>query len=175
MKTTTLGIFSDRIDAEAAINELRKSGISDSDISYVAINSEGDVVEQDSMGESVAKGAATGATTGAVLGGFAGLAAAAGVLPGLGALFVAGPIATALGFTSGVAATTAAGAITGAAAGGLIGALGAFGVSATDAEMYEERVRAGNILLIIHSNNLGIKDILAKYDADEIREYTSNA
>ncbi|MDB5266560.1 MAG: rane protein [Parcubacteria group bacterium] len=169
MEKTTVAVFKDRTDAEAAINELRTFGIADADISYV-YNSEGVVVTADG-GSHVGDAAASGATTGAVLGAIAGLVVANGILPGLGTLFVAGPLAAALGLT-GAAATTAAGAMTGLVAGGLVGALAGLGVSSEDAALYEERVKRGGILVTARSMNpSGVMDILKKYHAEEIREY----
>jgi hypothetical protein len=170
METTTVAIFKDRIDAEGAINELRAFGIADADISYV-YNSDGKTVTEDGGGSNVKEGAASGATTGAILGAIAGLVVANGVLPGLGTLFVAGPLAGALGLT-GAAATTAAGAMTGLVAGGLVGALGGLGVDAKDAAMYEERVKKGGILITARSMNpAGVKDVFMKFGAEEMREY----
>ncbi|MBX4199009.1 general stress protein [Candidatus Parcubacteria bacterium] len=169
MDTTTIGIFEKRADADAAISELRALGIADTDISYIYTAEEGgETVE---VGNQAGEGAASGATTGAVLGAIAGLAVANGLLPGFGSLFVAGPIAAALGLT-GVAATTAAGAMTGLAAGGLVGALAGLGVPDVEARVYEEKVRRGGILLTAKSlNPAAVKDVFKKYGAAEIREY----
>jgi len=109
--------------------------------------------------------------TGAILGGLAGLAVANGILPGLGTLFVAGPLATALGFT-GAAATTAAGALTGAAAGGLVGALAGLGVSDDEAKVYEKRIKSGAVLVATKTANPTlVKDIFSKHGVEEINEY----
>lgn len=122
-------------------------------------------------GEKVGNGAATGATAGAVLGTIAGLVVANGLLPGLGTLFVAGPLAAALGFT-GVAATTVAGAATGAVAGGLIGALSNLGISTEDAEIYEKRISKGGVLVISKANNVNAIDVFKNHNATEIRQHT---
>ena len=173
MEATTIGVFNNRIDAEGAITELKALGVLDTDLSYVWASSEGKTEVVDGAGTNVAEGAGAGATTGAVVGALAGLAVANGILPGLGSLFVAGPLAAALGLT-GAAATTAAGAMTGAAAGGLVGALGGLGVSDTDAEIYEERVRSGGILVTARSSqSTGVRNVFTKYNAEEIREYKS--
>lgn len=170
METTTVGLFKDREHAEMAINELRDFGIADADISYV-YTSEGHIVEETGDHASVTGGAASGATTGALLGAIAGLVVANGVLPGLGTLFIAGPLAGALGLT-GAVATTAAGAMTGLVAGGLVGALGNLGVDAAEASVYEERVKRGDILITARSMNpAGVRDVFVKHNADEIREY----
>lgn len=172
MDTTTIGIFETRDTAESAIAELKSLGIADADISYVySVTEESTSVDG---GNKAGEGAASGATTGAVLGAIAGLAVANGVLPGFGTLFVAGPLATALGLT-GVAATTAAGAMTGLAAGGIIGALSGLGVKDEEARIYEERVKRGGILVTAKSlNPKAVKEIFEKYDATEVREYAKS-
>lgn len=170
MDTTTVGIFGSKDHAQMAIAELRSLGIADTDISYV-YSSEEEVTTEGGE-RKVGEGAASGAGTGAVLGGLAGLAVAAGILPGLGALFVAGPLAAALGLT-GAAATTAAGALTGAAAGGLVGALVGLGVKEDEAKIYEERVRLGGVLLTArHPSDGRVKEIFDKHGAEEVREYS---
>jgi hypothetical protein len=170
MERTIVGIFSSRDHAEMAINDLRTLGIADADISYV-YSSDGQTVTEDGGGTHAGAGAASGATTGAVLGAIAGLAVANGILPGLGSLFVAGPLAAALGLT-GAAATTAAGAITGAAAGGLVGGLVGLGVKEDEAKVYEEKVRLGGILVTARTNDpIGAREIFSRHGADEINEY----
>lgn len=172
MEKTIVGVFNDKEEAELAINDLRALGIGDSDISYV-YSSEGTTVTEDAGGHKVGEGAAAGAATGAVIGGIAGLVVAAGVLPGLGALFVAGPLATALGLSGG-AATTAAGAMTGAAAGGLVGALAGLGINEEEAKIYEERVKLGGILLTVKTSEPDkARGIFSAHNADEIREYSA--
>ena len=168
---TTIGVFENRRDAEGAISELRGLGLTDGDISYLYSTPEVVEVTKTEHRSGMGGGAASGAATGAVLGAIAGIVVAAGVLPGIGALFVAGPLAAALGLT-GAAATTAAGAMTGLAAGGIIGALANLGVSREDARMYEERVKHGGILVSATSSLEGaVKDVFKKYGASDIHEY----
>lgn len=169
MNNLTIGAFPTRQDAEAAIAGLTEIGVDGDNISYVYID-QAEGTTTSSPGKGAAKGAAGGATTGAVIGAIAGLAVANGILPGLGSLFVAGPLAAALGLT-GAAATTAAGAMTGAAAGGLIGALGGLGVSSEDAKMYENRVRKGDVIVTAISSNPVVKNVFDENHAEEIREY----
>lgn len=170
MERTIIGVFNSRDNAEAAINDLRTLGIADADISYI-YSSDGQTVTEDGGGTHAGTGAASGATTGAILGAIAGLAVANGILPGLGSLFVAGPLAGALGLT-GAAATTAAGAMTGAAAGGLVGALAGLGVKEDEAKVYEERVKLGGILVTARTDNpTGAREIFSRHGADEVNEY----
>src|SRR6185436_16645653 len=85
-------------------------------------------------GTKAPEGATAGATTGGVLGG------AAGWLVGIGALAipVMGPLS---------------GAAVGAAAGGLTGALVGLGVPEYEAKQYEGKIRDGNILISVHTEN----------------------
>ncbi len=169
--STIIGVFKNRAKAEVAINELKENDIADSDISCVYRDLDGDVKDSQT-GEKMGSGAVTGAATGAVLGTIAGLAVANGILPGIGTLFVAGPIATALGFT-GAAATAVAGAATGAAAGGLIGALSKLGVSKEDAALYEKHVEKGEALVIAktETEKRDVIDLFRQMGAQEIRRY----
>ncbi len=170
MANITMGVYESHTDAESAIKELVASGINDSDISYIYTDNKGDMTDGQT-GEKVTAGAVSGGATGAVLGGIAGLIVANGILPGIGTLFVAGPLATALGLT-GAVATTAAGAATGAAAGGIIGALTGLGVSNEDAELYESHVRKGDVLVIARTESLvATRMIFERTNALQIREY----
>lgn len=169
---TTIGVFTNHSNAESALKELRDFGVDEKELSYVYKNRDGDIKDTQT-GEKVGSGAAHGATTGAVIGGIAGLVVANGILPGLGTLFVAGPLAAALGLT-GAVATTVAGAATGAAAGGLIGALAKLGVSKDDVELYEKHVREGDILIICHGSPSSVQDIFLTHGAVEVRQYQEN-
>jgi len=169
MANLTLGIYETHADAETAINELFASGVNNKDISYIYTDKEGDVHDGKS-GSKVGAGTVGGMTAGAVVGGIAGLVVANGILPGLGSLFVAGPLAAALGL-SGVAATTVAGAATGAVAGGLIGALTQLGVNDDDAQLYETLVMKGDILVVARTESASITEVFSRTKAMEVREY----
>lgn len=176
MNSTTIGVFHTKKQAESAISDLRQFGIDDTTISYMYSNKDGEVTTENASGEiaeDTAKGVASGATTGAIVGALAGLAVVNGILPGLGSLFVAGPLATALGLT-GAAATTVSGALTGAAAGGLVGGLTGLGVSASEAKKYEDRVTNGDILVAVDSSQPQVKQIFEKHQAEEIGVYEKN-
>lgn len=183
MKSITVGVFTIVSNAEAAINEVRKLGIPDASISYLYQNRAGELTKQsaaDAIAEPVAdtakqaaSGAASGAVTGGAVGALAGLAVVTGVLPGLGALFIGGPLAAALGLGA-TASTIAAGAATGAVAGGLIGALTGIGVSEPDAHLYEERIKKGDVMVVVESTEPGISSIMVAHGAEEVREYTKN-
>src|SRR3989344_4850771 len=158
MEKTIVGIFTDTHHAEEALEELQNAGIANSDISY-AYATENKVTVEDAGGNKAGEGAVEGVGTGAILGGLAGLAVANGILPGLGTLFVAGPLAALLGFT-------------GAAAGGLVGALAGMGVANDEALVYEKRIKSGAVLVAAKSANPTlVKDVFSKHGVEEINEY----
>lgn len=176
MTKTVLGIFTERENASTAIEKLKVRGYKPEDISIIMRNaSESKEIAEDT-GTSVAGGAMTGATTGALIGGLAGLLASF-VIPGIGAFFIGGPIASAIGLT-GAAATTASGAATGALAGGLFGALSGLGLSEDEAKVYEERINTGGILVAIpaHANDeREVEAILSEYRADQIKSVSASS
>ena len=171
---TVIGVFQDKFDVEAAIDELEKMGFNPKDVSVVV--KEGITTNENSgrKGGSVAEGAVSGAATGGVLGGLAGLLIGIGALaiPGVGAFLVGGPIAIALGLT-GAAATTISGATTGALAGGLVGGLIGLGVPENEAKVYEKRVNEGAVLLAVPVNTdtgeREVRKVFGDYNADQVR------
>lgn len=164
---TTIGVFTTHATAEKGLQELRNSGISEGDLSYLYANDEGDVKDGQNGGK-IATATTVGAATGAVIGGIAGLVIANGILPGFGALIVAGPLAQALGITG---ATALVGAGTAAVAGGLIGGLTQLGVSAEDAHLYEEHVRKGGVLVIAKTEDSRARAIFESNGATNVKEY----
>jgi hypothetical protein len=173
MAGVTLGVFTNREAAEAAIEDLHDTGYNPKDISIVTRDTtiSRDIAQD--TGASVAEGAASGATTGGILGGLAGLLIGIGIItvPGIGGLLIGGPIAAALGLT-GAAASTVQGVVTGALAGGLIGALVGLGVPEEDARVYESRVKAGGILLAVPSSDSAAREarlILDDHGAEQTK------
>jgi len=90
--------------------------------------------------EGAAAGAGTGGVVGAALGWLAGIGTLA--IPGLGPFIAAGPI---MGALSGAAA--------GAAVGGVAGALIGMGIPEHEAKLYEGKIRGGNILISVHTED----------------------
>lgn len=168
-----LGIFSSRTNAEEAIEELERAGYDSKQISVMMKDSREAQVIATNTGAHVAEGTASGATTGGLIGGIAGLLVGIGAIsiPGIGALFIAGPIAAALGLT-GATATTVSGALTGALAGGIVGGLVNLGVPEATAQVYEERIKAGAVLLTVivpQEDNNRVRKIMEAHGADEIQ------
>lgn len=140
MSKTVVAAFSNRDQAESAVNALRSQGF-EKEISIVAKDDR----QQDSgmeMGTSSftgGDGVGDGATTGGALGAVAGLAVGAGALaiPGLGPLLAAGPIA---------------GMLSGAATGGLAGGLVDYGIPAGESEQLEQDVKQGKALVAVKTD-----------------------
>src|SRR5206468_5446082 len=106
MTTTTtptilVSVFDDRMQAEAAVDELETSGFTHEDIGFALRGS--DVVRggmvTDAVGTKDDTGAAAGAMTGGVVGGIFG-AAMAMVLPGIGPILAGGILATSIGYAA---------------------------------------------------------------------------
>jgi len=90
------------------------------------------------------EGAVAGASTGGVVGGALGWIAGIGALaiPGVGPFIAAGPILAAL-----------SGAAVGAAVGGIAGGLIGLGIPEIEAKRYEGKIKEGNILISVHTDN----------------------
>ena len=168
MKNTTVGVFNDHVSAESALNELKQFGVPDGDLSYIYTNSRG-TIKDAQTGDKIATGAAAGLTAGAVIGGLAGLAVANGILPGMGSLLVAGPLAAYLGFGG----ATAAGLATGAVAGGLLGGLTNIGIDSKDAELYKKHIESGHIVVIARATPSSTVSVFNNAGASEVRQYTT--
>lgn len=176
MKKHTIGIFAAREDAEKAINLIHNDlDVPTNDISYLYKNTDDEIKEVDAddiSSDTPAEGAGKGARAGAWIGAITGVAIAAGAIPGLGAILVAGPLLTTLGVT-GVVGSAAAGAISGAAVGGLVGALINLGVGEEKAKRYYDRVVAGDILVAVDSElDTDVEEAMKKYGATDVETYT---
>ena len=130
--------------AERIVDELKAGGFSNNDISVLFPDKSGTRDFAHEQHTKAPEGAATGAGTGGVVGGGLGWLVGIGALaiPGLGPFIAAGPIMAAL-----------AGAGVGAAVGGLTGALVGMGIPEYEAKRYEGKIKEGNILISVHSEN----------------------
>lgn len=145
-----VGIFHSEDQAVRAIEGLRSSGYTDDEISIIAKDEEKYNALTNRVGTDIgndmkdSSGAAAGAVTGGTIGGLGGLLLGLGALaiPGVGPIVAAGPIAAAV-----------TGALAGGAVGGLAGALIDYGVPEVDAKEYEERISAGDILILVDDND----------------------
>jgi hypothetical protein len=144
MKQAVVCIVPTEIQAEQIVDALRTAGFTNSDISVLLPDKN---ATQDAGHEKHSKapeGASTGAGTGMILGGALGWLAGIGALaiPGVGPFVAAGPIMAAL-----------SGAAIGGAAGGATGGLIGLGIPEYEAKLYEGKLRDGNLLLSVHTED----------------------
>ena len=130
--------------AERIVERLQTSGFPTSEISILLPDTEGkhDIghVKATKAPEGATTGAAAGGITGGVLGLLAGIGALA--IPGVGPLIAAGPIVAAL-----------SGAAVGGATGGIVGGLIGLGIPEIEAKRYEQKLKAGNYLIAVHTHD----------------------
>ena len=133
-----------RTEAQAIriVDQLKAAGFSHNDISVLFPDKAGTRDFAHEQHTKAPEGAAAGAGTGGVLGGTLGWLGGIGALaiPGLGPFIAAGPIMAAL-----------SGAAAGAALGGLTGALIGLGIPEYEAKRYEGKVKEGNLLISVHT------------------------
>lgn len=137
-------IVRDVSQATRIVGDLKNAGFSNNDIS-VLMPDKGttrDFAHEHST--KAPEGAATGGAAGGVLGGALGWLVGIGSLaiPGVGPFIAAGPLMAALG-----------GAAVGAAVGGVTGALIGLGIPEFEAKRYEGKIKGGNVLVSVHSDN----------------------
>jgi uncharacterized protein (TIGR02271 family) len=166
-KTAVFGLARDEQQASRIVDDLKSAGFSKNDISVLFADKRGTKDFAHEKNTKAPEGAVTGAGTGGVLGGILGWLIGAGTLaiPGVGPFIAAGPVMAAL-----------SGAAIGAGAGGLIGALVGLGIPEFEAKRYEGKLKEGNILISVHSDNRDetkrAKEIFERDGADEISNST---
>jgi hypothetical protein len=147
-RKTVAGLFTDRMTAERAINDLKAAGFRGDQIGVAMRDrtEQGQMVED--TGASAASGATTGLLGGGLLGGVVGFLVGVGALaiPGIGPVVAGGVLASTFGIAGG---TAVAGAGIGAAAGGVAGALVGLGIPEVEAQHFESGVRSGHTLVTV--------------------------
>lgn len=159
-RSTIVGVFRERSQAERAIEELHRAGFTDEQIGFVMRDGEHQTDTVHHEGESHAgDGAVGGMLAGAGLGGLV-AAAASFLIPGFGPVIAAGLFATILG-----------GAAVGAAAGGIVGALVGAGVPEEEARYYESEFNEGRAIVTVRAEGRTreAEDILARYGAYDMQ------
>jgi hypothetical protein len=143
-KKSVVGIFTDQQRAEAAVDSLRSVGFSLNDVSALLPDKTGTRDFAHEKHTKAPEGGVAGVGAGGAVGGGLGLLVGIGALaiPGLGPFIAAGPIMSAL-----------SGAAAGAAVGGVTGALIGMGIPELEAKKYEGKIRGGNILLSVHTDD----------------------
>ena len=169
MKNAVYCIAKNRGQAEAVVDGLKAAGFSSTAISVLLPDTSGTrdfAHEQNTkLPEGAATGGVAGMGVGAILGWLAGIGTLA--IPGVGPFIAAGPIMAALG-----------GAAVGGATGGVIGALVGMGIPEYEAKLYDGKIRGGNALISVHSDNSdqekAAKEIYKRAGAEDIKS-TSEA
>ncbi|HEX6301350.1 MAG TPA: hypothetical protein VF148_12855 [Acidimicrobiia bacterium] len=132
------GVFGDRSEAEAAVEDLRRSGLADEHLG-VAMHEPGDIVFEEDVEAEMTHKLEMGVAVGAPVGAIAGMTLLALIVPGLGSLGVGGILP--------------AGAATGAQAGGVWeGYLGLKSEDATAEDMWDWeriRLREGEVMVVV--------------------------
>jgi len=142
-RSTAVGVFEDRAQADRAVAELREAGFRDDQIGVAMRHDAGDFeINQDTDGEGseVGAGAATGALAGLGLGALAGLGVLAGMIPVVGPAIAGG--------TLGVILSNAA---AGAGIAGLVGALIGVGIPEEEATYYQGEFEAGKVVVTVQA------------------------
>ena len=141
-------VFRDRLDAEQALDFLHSKGydrnsinvlMSDKTAPLGGPNAEHAKQTTGSLAtEGMGVGGAIGTAVGAAIAAIAAIGSSI-VIPGLGGLIVAGPLAAAF-----------AGGGAGAVTGGLLGALIGAGIPEQNAEAFQEALRTGGVVIGVH-------------------------
>jgi hypothetical protein len=145
-----VGVFTDRTQAERAIEALERAGFTDQQIGFVR---RGEGTATPETAAPTGKHATVGVASGSVIGGIIG-AAVSLLIPGIGPAVAGGILAAIVG-----------GGALGAAAGGLIGAFTAMGVSTEEANYYQREFEAGRTIVTVRTEDRKqeAQDILRQY------------
>ena len=143
-KTSVFCIAKSESQAISIVDRLKAANFSNNDISVLFPDKGGTKDFAHEQHTKAPEGAATGGVTGGVLGGTLGWLVGIGALaiPGVGPFIAAGPIMAALG-----------GAAVGGAVGGIAGALVGLGIPEYEAKRYEGKIKSGNVLISVHTEN----------------------
>jgi len=162
-KKSVFCIAKSREQADRIVDQLKSANFSNNDISVLFPDKETSRDFAHEKNTKAPEGAATGAGTGGVIGGALGWIAGIGALaiPGVGPFIAAGPILAAL-----------SGAAIGASVGGIAGGLIGLGIPEIEAKRYEGKVKEGNLLISVHTENgeeiTKAKEIFTRAGAQDI-------
>lgn len=179
MARTVVALYDNFQTANSAVRDLVDHGFSRENISIVANNpqnqsgviSETETTTGSEVADETGAGAGVGAGIGAAIGGIGGLLVGLGalVIPGIGPVIAAGPLAVALSTLTGAGVGAVAGGVTG----GLLGALIGLGIPEEEAGYYAEGVRRGGVLVTVQAdeaNTEQILDVLNHYDPIDVHQ-----
>ena len=169
MAKAVIAIAKSEDQAVRIVEQLKAAGFSNNDVSVLLPDRAGSRDFAHEHHTKAPEGAATGAVAGGVMAGVLGWLAGIGTLaiPGVGPLIAAGPIMAAL-----------SGAAAGGAVGTLAGALVGLGIPEYEAKQYEGKVKNGNILISVHTEDSKernvAKEIFDRAHAEDV-SYTGEA
>lgn len=177
-QSTVVGVFDDRMQADRAIDELRRAGFRDDQIGVAMRYDAGSATMGDAADAAdvtdtddthAGTGAITGVVTGLGLGALAGLGVLSGVIPVIGPAIAGG--------TLGIVLSNAA---AGAGVGGLVGALAGAGVPEDEANYYQGEFESGRTIVTVRPDGRADEamTIIRRYDAYDMSsrpDYSSNA
>ena len=150
MSRTVVAIFSSYDAAENAAREVKSNGLKTDDISIVSKDTNGQNMQQSDQntyeGKRINDNVSDGTLTGGVMGGLAGLLLGMGtmVIPGLGVIAAAGPVA---------------GLLSGALTGGIVGGLVDLGIPEEAGHRYASDVEKGKIFWSMRTDEDNINNI----------------
>jgi hypothetical protein len=163
MAKAVIAIAKSEDQAVRIVEQLKAAGFSNNDVSVLLPDRAGSRDFAHEHHTKAPEGAATGAVVGGLAAGALGWLIGIGSLaiPGVGPLIAAGPIMAAL-----------SGAAAGGAVGGLAGALVGMGIPEYEAKQYEGKVKNGNILISVHTDDSKqrqlAKEIFERAHAEDI-------
>jgi hypothetical protein len=167
MPPTVVGLFDKAEQAQQTVQDLLDNGVPSADISLVMRNPRDAPPPAPSThaadtAERVAAGAFGGGVLGGVLGVLVGVSGL--VIPGIGPILAAGPLAAAI-------SSALAGASLGAVSGGLLGAMTVAGVPEEQAHAYAEGVRRGGTLVAVTTDAIlgsAVYDLMRRHGVVDI-------
>ena len=162
--SSLLAVYPDHKSAEDAVKLLQKNGMPMDQLSIVGQDFK--TIEKPIGFLATGSVASDGARLGAWTGGFFGILVGAAflIVPGVGPLVIAGPLAATL--LGGVE-----GAIAGSAVGALVGALVSLGFSKNEAIRYESQIKAGKFLVTLKGDSEQIektKKLIGENNAESV-------
>lgn len=176
MIKTIIALYDDFSQANDVVRDLSDEGFARENMSLMTSDPNGEYAEYLERMEQVesnvaTEGAGIGAGIGAVIGGLGGILIGWGalVIPGLGPVIAAGPLAAALSGLAGAGV----GAIAGGVTGGLLGALVDMGVPEETAHVYAEGIRRGGTLVTIQTTDEMARaavDIMNRHNPVDIKQ-----
>ncbi|MBB6097192.1 hypothetical protein HNR42_000606 [Deinobacterium chartae] len=156
---TALALFEDHHRAEQALQNLLDQGFNRESLGFAMLDNIKELEVAEATGVAPDDGAPQGSATnaartsarGAAIGGALALPALIGMalVPGVGALAVAGAFAVAMGVGGGAAVGGAVGALSGSDGGDFVQRLVRFGVPEEEARIYFQGLKGGGVLVYV--------------------------